>query len=139
MIKIEKQELDEDLQELMEFEYVKYEEKHNIFCNCTPYCFVAKNENNILGIVSGFTCYDEIYIDDLVVVEKYRNNNIGTMLINKVEDYFKDKNFNNINLCTNGFQAPKFYEKCGFQLEFVRKNIKNPKLDKYFYVKFLNN
>ena len=29
-----------------------------------------------------------------------------------------------------------FIEKCGFELEFVRKNKTNPKLDKYFYVKY---
>ena len=44
--------------------------------------------------------------------------------------------FNNINLVTNSFQAPGFYEKCGFKLEFIRKNEKNPKLTKYFYVKY---
>jgi len=55
-----------------------------------------------------------------------------------VEEYFKDDGFNNINLCTNEFQAPKFYKKCGYKLEFIRKNERNSKLNKYFYVKFLN-
>lgn len=27
-----------------------------------------------------------------------------------VEEYYQDAGFNNINLCTNEFQAPKFYE-----------------------------
>ena len=58
------------------------------------------------------------------------------LLMDAVEDYYRDSGFNNINTCTNGFQAPKFYEKCGFELEFVRKNKTNPKLDKYFYVKY---
>ena len=31
--------------------------------------------------------------------------------------------------------APGFYEKMGYKLEFIRKNSKNPKLNKYFYVK----
>ena len=54
----------------------------------------------------------------------------------KVEDYYKDSGFNNMNTMTNEFQAPQFYEKCGFELEFVRKNKDNPKLNKYYYVKY---
>ena len=49
-----------------------------------------------------------------------------------MKKFFKDKGFNNINLVTNEFQAPKFYESCGFDLEFVRENKKNLKLTKYF-------
>jgi len=138
-MKIEKTELNEQLEEIMEQEYIKEEQKHNVFCNYEPYVFVATENEEVLGIITGYSCYEEIYIDDLIVVDKYRGNDIGTKLVRKVEDYFKGKGFNNINLCTNGFQAPKFYEKCGYKLEYVRKNINNHKLDKYFYVKFLEN
>ena len=41
-------------------------------------------------------------------------------------------------MVTSAFQAPGFYEKCGFQAEFVRVNKKNPKLTKTFFVKFFN-
>lgn len=41
-----------------------------------------------------------------------------------------------MNLSTYGFQAPEFYKKCGFTLEFIREDKKNPKLTKYFFVKF---
>ena len=138
-MQIEEKELDEELEELMEEEFNKEEQKHNVFCNYTPYSFVASENGNTLGIITGYTSYEEVYIDDLIVIDKYRGNDIGTKLVKKVEEHFNGKGFNNINLCTNGFQAPKFYEKCGYNLEFVRKNINNPKLDKYFYVKFLDN
>ena len=36
---------------------------------------------------------------------------------------------------TYEFQAPKFYEKIGYKLEYIRKNNKNSKLNKYFYSK----
>ena len=73
----------------------------------------------------------------MVVKEAYRGKGIGTELIDTVLEYYKDYGFNNINCCTNEFQAPGFYEKCGFELEFVRKNKANPKLSKYFYIKYL--
>ena len=55
-------------------------------------------------------------------------------MIRAVEEYFGGQGFNNINLCTNGFQASGFYEKCGFELEFVRENKTDPRLNKYFYI-----
>lgn len=120
----------------IEKEQVKYENKNNVICNFTPFTFVAKDGAKIVGVISGATFFSEVYIDELVVDENCRGKNIGTTLILTVEKYYSNCGFNNINTCTNRFQAPEFYEKCGFKLEFVRKNKDNPKLDKYFYVKY---
>jgi len=125
------------IETFIEAEQVKYEEQNGISCNYTPFCFVAKNDDTIVGAISGATFFAEIYIDELVVKEAYRGKGIGTELIDTVLEYYKDYGFNNINCCTNEFQAPGFYEKCGFELEFVRKNKANPKLSKYFYIKYL--
>ena len=133
---IEKVEITEKLENFIEKEQQKYELKNDIVCNYTPFCFIAKDDEKILGIISGATYFSEVYIDELVVKEECRGKNIGTKLIKTVENYYKDDGFNNINTCTNEFQAPLFYEKCGFELEFVRKNKDNPKLNKYFYVKY---
>ena len=70
--------------------------------------------------------------------DEYRRKEIGRQLIRAVEEYFGGRGFNNINLCTNGFQASGFYEKCGFELEFVRENKSDPRLNKYFYIKYLD-
>ena len=51
----------------------------------------------------------------------------------KVEELFKNKDFDNYNLTTYEFQAPKFYEKMGYKLEYIRKNNKNSKLNKYIF------
>ena len=34
------------------------------------------------------------------------------------------------------FRLQSFIKKCGFEVEFVRENKKNPKLNKYFLVKY---
>ena len=106
-------------QELMEEEYAKEEKKHNVFCNYNPFCFVAREDSNVMGIIVGYTSYEEVYIDDLIVVGKYRGRDIGTKLVTEVENFYSGKGFNNINLCTNGFQAPKFYEKCA---DIIKEN-----------------
>ena len=92
-----------------------------------------------LGFLTGssYRYYSEATINNLVVKKDYLGQGIGTKLIRKVEECFKNNGFNNINLVTNDFQEPEFYKKCGFELEFVRKNKKSPKPTKYFFVKYL--
>lgn len=58
------------------------------------------------------------------------------MLLAELENKFRGKGFNNINLVTSAFQAPTFYKSCGFKEEFKRYNEKNPKLTKSFFVKY---
>ena len=86
--------------------------------------------------ITGNSYYKEIHISDLIVLEEYRNKHIGSKLIETVEDFYKNKGFENINLTTYGFQAPEFYKKCGFEVEFIRKNKENSKLNKYYFVKY---
>lgn len=135
---IEKVESNKKIEKFIEDEQQKYERNNGIVCSYIPFCFTAKDGDEIIGSIAGATFFSEVYIDELIVKEEYRRKNIGTQLIKYVEDYYKDKGFNNMNTCTNEFQAPKFYEKCGFELEFVRKNKNNPKLNKYFYVKYFD-
>ena len=101
------------------------------------FCMEDNKENDkFAGIITGNSYYKEIHISDLIVLEEYRNEHIGSKLIETVEDFYKSKGFENINLTTYGFQAPDFYKKCGFEVEFIRKNKKNSKLDKYYLVKY---
>ena len=134
---IEKTESNGLLETFIETEQEKYEAKNGIACNYTPFCFVARIDDIVVGAISGATFFAEIYIDELVVTEAHRRKGIGRKLIETVLEYYKDCGFRNINCCTNEFQAPGFYEKCGFELEFVRRNKDNPKLSKYFYIKYL--
>lgn len=136
-MKIEKVESYDRIESFIEEEQEKYEAKLGIECNYAPFCFEAKIDDTTIGAVTGATFFSEIYIDELVVKEAYRGKGIGTRLIKAVQEYFKECGFHNINCCTNEFQAPKFYEKCGFELEFVRVNKANPKLNKYFFIKYL--
>ena len=118
-------------------EFNKFAIKNDIICNYNSFTFVAKDEDQIVGIITGHSYYNEVHISDLIVLENYRKQRIGSKLVKTVEEYYKDKEFRNINLTTYAFQAPEFYKKCGFKVEFIREDKKNPKLSKYFFVKYL--
>lgn len=137
MLKIEyKEKLDKEFYDIIDTEFNKYATKNDITCNYKSFNFIAKEDEKVIGIITGHSYYKEVHITDLIVFEEYRNKHIGTKLIKEVENYYKDKGFENINLTTYAFQAPEFYKKCGFKVEFIRENRKNPKLTKYFLVKY---
>lgn len=127
-------EIDKKADELLS----EHDAENGVEYNFKRFSFFAKENNDPIGYLTGYSYYSEVTINNLVVLKKYRGYGVGTKLIKYCENYFKDKGFNNINLVTNAFQAPKFYEKCGFELEFVRENKENPKLTKYFYVKYFS-
>jgi len=129
---------DEETEKMIGVEFTKFADKNNIECNYVPFCFIAKKDEEFAGIITGHSYYKEVKIIDLIILEQYRGKHIGSRLIQAVEDYFKGKGFENINLSTYEFQAPDFYKKCGFQVEFIRKNINAPKLTKYFFIKFFD-
>ena len=112
MLNIEYQaNLDEKYYKIIDEEFDKFANKNDVVCNYTPFAFVAMEDNEFLGIITGNSYYNEVHISELIVVEEYRNKKIGTKLVKAVEDFYKDKGFENINLTTYGFQAPEFYKK----------------------------
>lgn len=111
-----------------------YADKKEVICDYVDYCFVAKDGDRIVGVVTGHAYYREVHIGDLIVAEDCRGQDIGTKLIRRVEEEFKDRDIDNINLTTYGFQAPEFYKKLGYEVEYIRESA-DPKLTKYFYIK----
>ena len=137
MIEVEyKENLDEEIYEIIDEEFNKFAVKNGIVCNYKSFAFVAKEESKIIGIITGNSYYKEVHISDLIVLEQYRNKHIGSKLMETVENYYKNKGYENINLTTYGFQALEFYKKCGFKVEFIRKSKGNSKLNKYYLVKY---
>lgn len=135
-IKYNEGKLDENICKLINKGFTEYDKTSDLSPNYKEFSFIAKENDEVAGILTGKCLHDEVKISDLIVTEKFRKNGIGSKLLKSVEEYFSDKNYTSISLTTYDFQAPKFYEKCGFELEFVRENKKNPKLTKYFFVKY---
>lgn len=133
-IKIEEA-CNENIGEIIDSEFSEHAEKNGLSCDYRPFVFVAKDGEKTVGIIRGHSYYSEVHISDLIVSEQYRKKQIGKRLVETVESHFKCKGFNNINLSTYKFQAPEFYKKLGYKLEFVREDKDNEKLTKYFFIK----
>ncbi len=131
--------LPEEIEKLREEDMVAYESSHGIEVNYRTFYFVIKDDQkNVVGVLHAYTAFAEVYVEDIWVKKEQRGKGYGRQLMQALEEHFKGQGFNNINLVTSTFQAPEFYQKCGFQVEFIRKNEKNPKLSKTFLVKFFN-
>lgn len=129
--------LSEDIETRMEQGFVEYEKEHGIEINYKRFYFLLLDEQEIaFGVLNAFTVYAEIYVDDLWIDKSIRGQGYGRLLLTALEDHFTGKGYNNINLVTNAFQAPAFYKKCGYEVEFVRENKTNPKLTKTFFIKY---
>ena len=132
-------ELPEDIENLVHLGHVKDEADNGIVCNYKKFSIVMKNNSGtIIGALQAYTAFAEVYVDDIWLKPEHRKRNYGRKLLGELETRFKGKGYNNINLVTSGFQAPEFYKKCGFEVEFTRTNKNNPKLSKTFFIKYFD-
>ena len=127
-----------DLKNICHQWMTEYETNHAVKCNYKKFSIIAKsNDEEIIGILLGYTAFEEIYIEDICVKSRHRNKGIGTKLLKNVEKKFVNRGYNNINLVTSSFQAVEFYKKYGFKIEFIRENKQNPKFTKTFFIKYI--
>ena len=129
-------EVDDRLGEFINKEFSAYGEQNGVVLNYDEFCFAAEEDGNILGVITGRAYYNEVHIGDLIVASSVRKGGIGSKLVRAVEDNYRGNGYDKITLTTFGFQAPEFYKKLGYEVEFVRED-KDPKLSKYFLAKQL--
>ena len=130
------EEIDDKIGDFINKEFSQYGMQNEVELNYEEFCFVAEDEGRIAGVITGRAYYNEVHIGDLIVGKDLRKSGIGSKLVHAVEDAYKGKGYEKITLTTFGFQAPEFYKKLGYELEFVRED-KDPKLSKYFLMKKL--
>ncbi len=138
-MKIEKLKNKENLDKIMNQIFEENDKENNAELGFEPFAYALKDDNNeIVGGIHGWKAFYEIYIDELCISKKNRGLGYGKQLLEIVEKEVNKGDCDNINLVTNAFQnAIEFYKKCGFEVEFVRKNGKNSKYDKYYMIKKL--
>ena len=117
--------------------FTRYGEQSGVILNYDSFCFAAENdEGKIIGVITGRAYYNEVHIGDLIVDEQCRGTGLGSRLVRAVENTYKGKGYDIVTLTTFGFQAPEFYKKLGYTVEFIRE-CRDPKLSKYFLKKEL--
>ena len=130
-------EADREIGEFIHEGFSRYGEQSGVTLNYDAFCFAAEDgSGKILGALTGRAYYNEVHIGDLIVAEGCRGRGVGSRLVRAVEEAYAGKGYDLITLTTFGFQAPEFYKKLGFRVEFIRED-RDPKLSKYFLSKEL--
>lgn len=96
------------------------------------YFFVAKNiSGEIVGFAGIKIILDEADIMNIVVKKDFRNNGIGSLLLDYLISYSKSINLKTITLEVNEINIPaiKLYEKFDFEKLGIRKKYYNGKND----------
>lgn len=95
--------------------------------------FVALDTNKLVGYVWGYPhvfFYEKrMYVNSLVVDEKYSGNGIGRNLLKTLEQYAKENDFIalDLNVSPQNEKAVHLYKKMNFEIERyqMRKELKN--------------
>jgi GNAT superfamily N-acetyltransferase len=94
-------------------------------------CFIAEetHTHKIVGFASFFFAYyswsgKALYLDDLYVTEKFRGQNIGSMLMNSVIDFAKYNNCKKLRWQVSNWNtnAHIFYKKLGAAIDATEIN-----------------
>ena len=82
-----------------------------------PLTVVIRDQNDIIiAGLSGRTIYHKFLINVLWVNDKYRGQGLGFQLMEKAEQEAKHQGCKAAQVDTLEFQAPSFYQKCGFEI-----------------------
>lgn len=125
IVSIDKDNLDIVHQEYREKMAIKDLEEVN---NNEGMCYLALDDNKVVGLIMGcifpyeeydyldYKCPRRGEITELIVNKKARSKGIGNLLMNKIEEYFKEKDCEYIFVEVFGYNdnAFKFYSKDGY-------------------------
>ncbi len=87
--------------------------------------FIRDKIGKILAGCNGSVFFGSIYTDQLWVHPAYRKKGVGRALLEKVHEYGKKHGCTLTTVATMNFQAPQFYQKLGYQVEFTRLGLKD--------------
>ena len=80
-----------------------------------PISLVYREDTEIKAGISGKLQWNWLIIDYLWVDNAYRSKGIGSQLLSEIEALAKKQGADQAMLSSFSFQAPKFYEKNGYQ------------------------
>lgn len=99
-----------------------YNLKNELTCDNSHY-LVAKNDKKVIGFIGIKHILDEADIMNIVVRKDFRNQGIGTLLLENIITLCKELNLTYLNLEVNeeNYSAIHLYKKFGFEKVGIRK------------------
>jgi GNAT superfamily N-acetyltransferase len=73
------------------------------------------DEGEVVAGLLGSNAYGWMCVDIVWVDERHRGKGLGTALLNKAEQIALEHGCDGIHLDTHSFQAPRFYERLGYE------------------------
>ncbi len=113
--------------------------KQELECDNSHF-IIAKNDNEIVGFAGLKVIVDEADIMNIVVKKSFRHNGIGSVLLDNLINFAKDKNLNVVTLEVNehNLSAIRLYDKFGFDHIGIRKKYYNGESDAIIMSKKIN-
>lgn len=99
------------------------------------YNFHIEEDGEIIGGIVAWSVSDTLEIEYLRIADHHRKEGLGTKLLRHVEELARKDGLKRIRLYTLSFQAPEFYKRLGYTVQFV-----SPAFDDYthtYYIKEL--
>ncbi|MGD9649661.1 MAG: GNAT family N-acetyltransferase [Dongiaceae bacterium] len=84
--------------------------------------FVARQDARFAGIIEGKIFFGMLLINTLFIEEDFRNKGLGKKLLEQALDYGRGQGCRFATVTTFDFQAPEFYQKNGFIIQFIDEN-----------------
>lgn len=114
--------IDEPRDKDIEFLTTKINEEATEYGSAYPFAILVRSEEQqVIGGCNGSFVFGSIYTDQLWVEDSFRRRGIGSKLMEEVHKLGKKKGCTIASVVTMSFQAPEFYKKLGYQIDFVRE------------------
>lgn len=78
--------------------------------------YVIKDNSKVIAGINAIIYHQALYVDVLFVTPEYRGQDLGSQLLNKVENEAKAIGATLAHLATFDFQAKDFYLKHGYEI-----------------------
>jgi ribosomal protein S18 acetylase RimI-like enzyme len=86
--------------------------------------FKAVIHGKTVGYVVVNLFWGQLYVKYLIVYKEYRLRGIGSKLMQKACEFARENGCTIVFLRTFNFQAPFFYQKLGFKVNYIQKGFK---------------
>ncbi|HFL2714583.1 TPA: GNAT family N-acetyltransferase [Legionella pneumophila] len=113
----------------------KRQVRYNSKMDFIPLYYHIKDQNGlIIAGINAFSCWQMVYISEFYVEQEYRNQGIGSILLNKIEKEAGEKGALVSYADTFDWQAKDFYVKHGYEVFGVIEDCP-PGHKRYFFKK----